>query len=77
VLLAPRLGHLTPGKGSRYPAAGWAPGPVVTDAKYLAPRTRIRFRTAQSVASSYSDCSTPGRIILITIDYTLITNLMH
>ena len=37
--------------------AGWAPGPVWTDAEKLAP-TGIRSRTVQPVASRYTDYAT-------------------
>jgi hypothetical protein len=47
----------TPRNGpvSKVPEAGWAPGPVWTGPKYLAPPPGFDPRTVQPVASRYTD----------------------
>jgi hypothetical protein len=59
---APRTGGFTPGKDPVpiVQEAGWAPGPVWTCAKNLAPHLNSIPRTTQPIASRYTDWAIPA-----------------
>ena len=63
--LAPRPDRFTPGK-DQVPIvqeAGWAPGPVWTDAENLAPQPGFDPRTIQPVTSRYTDWAIAAAVV--------------
>jgi hypothetical protein len=57
--------------------AGWAPGPVWTNAENLAPPTGLDPRTVQPVASRYTDYATrPTRTVVVSGIYIRCVKLL-